>query len=140
MNFISVYDSISFSRLINETIDVHVGASVVDKNSERPTAAAGQSCFALGWGATSASATDSTQSPFLLQAKVDIFSSKFCRQLDNERNGYNQVDPDYEFCSGNVAGGIDACEGDSGGPLVCSSGAGKPYRLIGVTSWVAFYY
>jgi len=89
-------------------------------------------CHVAGWGKTEAG----RQSPVLLSTDVKVFSSAYCNGLLSRR--YNErIDPDFQFCAGQLEDGKDSCFGDSGGPLFCVEDGRQV--LYGIVSWGGKY-
>ncbi|MFI9767792.1 S1 family peptidase [Streptomyces sp. NPDC052415] len=83
--------------------------------------AAGTTARILGWGATSANGSASSQ---LRTATVPIVSDAGCASS----YGTDYLASDM-VCAGHASGGVDTCQGDSGGPLLVEG------VLAGITSW-----
>uniref|UniRef100_A0A3Q2CGS0 Peptidase S1 domain-containing protein n=1 Tax=Cyprinodon variegatus TaxID=28743 RepID=A0A3Q2CGS0_CYPVA len=64
----------------------------------------------------------------LQKASVKIINDNICNEVLGGRLTSRM------FCSGFLAGGVDACQGDSGGPLVCFEESGKWFQA-GIVSW-----
>ncbi|XP_064627124.1 chymotrypsinogen A-like [Lineus longissimus] len=93
----------------------------------------GRTCYATGWGETSAQGlkrVEKAASTTLQQVAVPIISSSTCGSSRYYGSDYSSS---YMICAGYSNGGMDSCQGDSGGPLVTSV-SGRWY-LAGVTSW-----
>ncbi|XP_038123517.1 suppressor of tumorigenicity 14 protein-like [Cyprinodon tularosa] len=85
----------------------------------------GMSCWITGWGA----AREGGGVQIVLQkASVKIINDNICNEVLGGRLTSRM------FCSGFLAGGVDACQGDSGGPLVCFEESGKWFQA-GIVSW-----
>ncbi|WP_225835107.1 trypsin-like serine protease [Streptomyces sp. NK08204] len=116
------------------TLDVPVKATPIRMTTSGDTAsyAAGTSATLYGWGRTSSTSQDISQT--LKTATLPIQSDTTC-------SGYYGTEflKGHMVCAGNPASGSDsgtttACNGDSGGPLVVKDSSGAK-RIVGVVSW-----
>ncbi|KAJ1862982.1 hypothetical protein LPJ78_004346 [Coemansia sp. RSA 989] len=88
----------------------------------------GQTVITAGWGQTSNSNTD--QSNSLMYAGLVVEKDDICRAGAVDWNGQNGR---YVCTSFSTAPGIGTCFGDSGGPLLLNTGGG--YTFLGIVSF-----
>ena len=102
----------SFHIVNSQFEESHIMPNILPKAtySEEPTS----NCQVAGWGKTEAGRS----SRVLLSTDVKVFSSAYCNGLSSGRY-HDRINPDFQFCAGQLEDGKDSCNGDSGGPLFC---------------------
>ncbi len=89
----------------------------------------GSAVTAMGWGHTDHAGN--VDSDFLLATDLATWSDAQCQAAV----GVNYI-PAVNLCAGGA--GSSVCHGDSGGPAMITPDGGVNWRLIGVSSWVAY--
>jgi len=101
--------------------------------SRGETYAGNTETVATGWGTTDVinipgiGSISFAPSPILLKTSLMPVSNSVCDAAMGGRI------LDGMICAS--ADNTDTCQGDSGGPLISRSSSGRPYSLVGITSW-----
>ncbi|MEU6776647.1 trypsin-like serine protease [Streptomyces sp. NPDC046759] len=116
------------------TLPSPVKATPIRMTTSTDTAsyAAGTSAKVYGWGRTSSTSQDISQT--LKTATLPIQSDSTCATAYKQPDGSDPFIAGHMVCAGNPATGSDSgttatCNGDSGGPLVVNN------RIVGIVSW-----
>ncbi|MGW7522851.1 trypsin-like serine protease [Streptomyces sp. NPDC054783] len=116
------------------TLPSPVKATPIRMTTSTDTAsyAAGTSAKVYGWGRTSSTSQDISQT--LKTATLPIQSDSTCATAYKQPDGSDPFIAGHMVCAGNPASGSDSgttatCNGDSGGPLVVNN------RIVGIVSW-----
>ena len=121
--------SIRYDQLLMKLSSASTIGTIVQLNFDPNVPVDGQEVTVMGWGLTDPD--ESSTSPILLEAQLQIVSNEECAASMDPYSNYEELVYDDMVCA--YGAGADSCQGDSGGPMIMETSTGD--LQVGVVSW-----